>query len=129
MTKPLQHPTRSEWAILRAVWEREPCAAPDVQEALSQETGWAYSTVRTLMDRMVVKGLLRGEKVRHMTLYRSAVSRQQAQRSELLRTLKQVFEGALTPMVQCLLETEELSAADLDALETLVKQRRESQRK
>ena len=70
----------SEWAILQAVWEHEPCAAPTVQEALQEEKGWAYTTVKTLMDRMVKKGLLQTERIRNLYLYRAAITRAQAQR-------------------------------------------------
>src|SRR5690349_20849830 len=72
--------TPAEWIIIKTVWEHEPCAAPAVQEFLEAETQWTYSTVRTLMDRMVAKGLLSAEKIRNLTLYRSVVTRQQAQR-------------------------------------------------
>src|SRR5262249_35820640 len=121
--------TEAEWAIIKAVWEKEPCAAPDVQERLHKKTGWTYSTVRTLMDRMVGKGLLSAEKVGNFTRYRSAVTPQQAQRGELLYALKHAFNGALTPMVQCLLETKDLSADELAELEALIKARKRSAKK
>lgn len=113
-----------EWAIIQAVWEREPCAAPDVQEALVQTKGWTYSTVRTMMDRMAAKGLLKTEKVRHLTIYRSNVTRPQAQREEVRQTLERVFQGALTPMVQCLLDTRDISSTELDELERFIQQKR-----
>ena len=116
--------TEAEWSIIKAVWENEPCAAPTIQEKLHKRTAWTYSTVRTLMDRMVAKGLLTAEKTRNLTLYRSAVTREQAQRSELLYALKNAFNGALTPMMQCLLETGELSAKELAGLEALIKERK-----
>src|SRR5881296_819686 len=116
--------TESEWAIIKAVWDHEPCAAPAIQEKLHKQTTWTYSTVRTLMDRMVAKGLLTAEKIRNLTLYRSAVTRQQAQRGELLYALKHAFNGALTPMVQCLLETSDLSAHELAELETMIKEKK-----
>jgi BlaI family penicillinase repressor len=56
--------TDAEWMIIKQVWKHEPVPAPTVQEALMNERGWSYSTVRTLMDRMVVKGLLKSEKLR-----------------------------------------------------------------
>jgi BlaI family transcriptional regulator, penicillinase repressor len=124
MSTPQVELTQAEWAIIKAVWNREPCAAPDVQEALHGDTRWTYSTVRTLMDRMVAKGLLTAEKVRNLTLYRSAVTREQARRGELLYTLKHAFDGALTPMVQCLLDTRPLKAEDLAQLEALIRARR-----
>ena len=119
----------TEWTIIKAVWEREPCTAPDIQLALVKQTRWTYSTVRTLMDRMVVKGLLAAERLRHPTLYRSAVTREQAQRGELLYALKHAFNGALTPMVQCLLESSRLSSQDLDDLESLIKAKKKGARK
>jgi BlaI family transcriptional regulator, penicillinase repressor len=121
--------TEAEWAIIKAVWEREPCTAPEVRQKLERQTGWAYSTVRTLMDRMVVKDLLTAEKVGHLTTYRSAVTRDQAQRGELFYTLKHAFNGALTPMVQCLLDAGNLSANDLGELEALIKARKRAARK
>lgn len=114
----------SEWAILRVVWEREPCAAPTVQEALLASKGWAYTTVKTLMDRMVRKGLLKTERVRSLYLYRSAVTRAQAQRNELLRTAQRAFAGALTPMMQFLIESDKLSEQDYEYLEHLLKNRK-----
>jgi len=120
--------TEGEWAIMRAVWALEPCAAPTVQEALQKTRGWTYSTVRTLMDRMSVKGLLRTEKVRHLTLYRSNVTNQAAQRGEVLSALDQAFEGALTPMVMCLLDTTDLKESELADLERLVREKRKKAR-
>src|SRR6266581_3892434 len=129
MPKPEIALTEAEWTIIKAVWEKVPCAAPDIQERLEKKTGWTYSTVRTLMDRMVAKGLLRAEKVRNLTLYRSVVTRAQAQRGELLYALKHAFNGALTPMVQCLLDTGNLSADELAQLESLIKARKRSAQK
>ncbi|PWU12986.1 MAG: hypothetical protein C5B50_20295 [Verrucomicrobia bacterium] len=129
MAKPRIELTGAEWTIIKAVWEKEPCTAPEVQKALEKQTGWTYSTVRTLMDRMVSKGLLTADKSSHQTVYHSDVTRRQAQRSELLYALKHAFNGALTPMVQCLLETGNLSSEELNELESLIKNRRKGARK
>jgi predicted transcriptional regulator len=57
------------------------------------------------------------------------VTREQAQRGELFYALKHAFNGALTPMVQCLLDTHDLSAGDLETLESIIKARKKSARK
>jgi len=113
--------TDAEWAIIKQVWQSEPVPAPTVQEALAKERGWSYSTVRTLMDRMVVKGLLTSEKLRNLTLFRSAVRQTDAQKSEVLATLKNAFSGAFAPFMQCLLESQDLTEPELRALEKLIK--------
>ena len=121
--------TESEWIIIKSVWEKEPCTAPSIQKRLHARTRWTYSTVRTFMDRMAAKGLLTAKKVGKVTFFRSTITREQAQRRELLYALKHAFNGALTPMVQCLLNTGELSPADLDDLEQLIKAKKKGTRK
>ena len=129
MSKAPSELTEAEWAIIKAVWENEPCTAPAIQEKLFKTTQWTYSTARTMMDRMVAKGLLTAEKQGKMTSYRSAVTREQAQRGELLYTLKHAFNGALTPMVQCLIETGQLNANELAELEALIKSKKNAAKK
>jgi BlaI family transcriptional regulator, penicillinase repressor len=116
--------TQAEWDIIQVVWEREPCAAPTVQEELAARKRWTYSTVKTLMDRMVAKGLLTTERIRNLILYRAAISRQDAQRGELMRTVKRAFGGAFTPMMQFMVENDALSRKELDELEHLIRRKR-----
>lgn len=116
--------TEAEWEIIQVVWEHQPCAAPTVQEELADRKGWTYSTVKTLMDRMVAKGLLTTERIRNLILYRSAISQREAQRGELLRTAKRAFGGAFTPMMQFMLDSDALSHEELDELEALIRKRR-----
>lgn len=126
MPKPNVELTESEWSIIKAVWDLEPCTAPAIQEQLQKATGWTYSTVRTLMDRMVAKGVLKAKKEGKLTIYQSAVTRIQAQHGELFYALKHAFNGALTPMVQCLLESNDVSSEELAKLEELIKARKKS---
>lgn len=116
--------TPTEWTVIKAIWELEPCTAPQVLAAVQATTDWSYSTVRTIMDRMAVKGLLMSRKEGKLTKFRSSVSRTEAQRSEILYALKHVFDGALTPMVQCLLESGKITAREVSELEQLLKTRK-----
>jgi BlaI family transcriptional regulator, penicillinase repressor len=129
MSRPTVELTEAEWSIIKAVWDSEPCTAPAIREKLLQPTGWTYSTVRTLMDRMVAKGVLRAKKEGKLTIYHSVVTRAQAQRGELFYALKHAFNGALTPMVQCLLESQPLDADELKELESLIKAKKKSVKK
>ncbi len=81
------------------------------------------------MDRMAAKGLLAAKRERNVTLYSSVITRAQAQRGELLYALKNAFNGALTPMVQCLIETRDLNADELAQLESMIKAKKKSAKK
>ena len=114
----------SEWAILRVVWKLEPCTAPTVQEELQGNKGWAYTTVKTMMDRMVKKGLLKTQRIRNLYLYSSAVTQSQARRGEIMRTVARAFDGTLTPMMQFLIDSNELSEQEYKQLENMIKNRK-----
>jgi BlaI family penicillinase repressor len=111
--------TEAEWEIMKVVWEKEPCAAGTVQESLAQSRDRAYSTVKTTMDRMVEKGFLEIERIRNLQLFRSCISEVDARRGEFRKMLKRAFDGALTPMMQFLIEHEGLSKEEASQLRKL----------
>jgi predicted transcriptional regulator len=113
---------------MRVVWEHEPCAAGTVQEELEETKGWAYSTVKTTMDRMVKKGLLDRKLIRNLQLFTSRISETDAKRGEFRKMLKRAFEGALTPMMEFLLENEPISEEGLKKLRALVNERTRGRR-
>jgi BlaI family penicillinase repressor len=112
--------TEAEWEIMKVVWEEEPCAAGTVQEKLAQSRDRAYSTVKTTMDRMVEKGFLKIRKVRNLQLFKSCIDEIEAKRGEFHKMLKRAFDGALTPMMQFLVEHEGLSKKEASELRNLV---------
>lgn len=118
--KPLVELTEGEWEIMKVVWEKQPCTAGTVQEMLVKSRDWAYSTVKTTMDRMSEKGLLTIEKIRNLQLFRSCISEVDAKRGEFRKMLKRAFDGALTPMMQFLIEHEGLSKKEASQLRKLV---------
>ncbi len=112
--------TQAEWEIMKVVWEKQPCAAGTVQETLAKSRDRAYSTVKTTMDRMAEKGFLQIERIRNLQLFRSCISEVDAKRGEFRKMLKRAFDGALTPMMQFLIEHEGLSKKQASQLRKLV---------
>jgi BlaI family penicillinase repressor len=118
--KPAVELTQAEWEIMKVVWEKEPCAAGTVQETMAKKRDRAYSTVKTTMDRMAEKGFLEIEKIRNLQLFRSCISDVDAKRGEFRKMLKRAFDGALTPMMQFLIEHEGLTKKQASQLRKLV---------
>lgn len=127
--------TEVEWEIMRVVWDKEPCAAGTVQEELARRkaphngSGKAYSTIKTTMDRMAEKGFLKIEKVRNLQLFKSCISEVDAKHREFRKMLKRAFNGALTPMMQFLIEHEGISKNEASQLRELVKKAEEKEKK
>ena len=67
--------TKAEFDILRILWKSGRLNVREVHDQLIENYNWAYSTTKTMMDRMVKKGLLRREEFHGVYLYKPLLSR------------------------------------------------------
>lgn len=66
---------KTELSILKQLWRAGRQSAREVHDALSSETGWSYSTTRTLISRMEEKGMLVRAEAHGVAVYSPAQSR------------------------------------------------------
>ncbi len=114
----------AEWVVMKALWSDGDMALGDVYERL-EGSGWAYSTVKTLVRRLVEKGWIAYREVGNSFLYRAAVPRERAVRRAVREFSRRVLDGVLSPFVAYYAEEGELSEEDLARLEDLVRRQRE----
>ena len=62
--------TTAEWKVMKIVWRLKSCAARDVYQEAGLAHGWAPTTVKTLLRRLVDKGHLSATPVGSSYLYR-----------------------------------------------------------
>ncbi|MDM7925607.1 MAG: BlaI/MecI/CopY family transcriptional regulator [bacterium] len=67
--------SKAEYDILRVLWKDGKRNVREVHESLQPVYHWAYTTTKTMMDRMVAKGLLTREEFHGVFLYTPVVSR------------------------------------------------------
>lgn len=109
----------TEWDLLEALWELKRATAREVADALREKRGWAYSTVKTLLDRMVEKGTVSRRKVGSVWEYSAAVRAREARRTAWQRFVDMAFGGALDPALRFVATESDLSpeqAAELKKL-------------
>lgn len=116
--------SEGEWRLMHAVWAasegRAGATAREVRAALDPAVAWAYTTVKTMLDRLVGKGALERRRRGLAWEYRARVGREAAQRRELEAFTAGVFEGRAEPLVHFLLKPERLGPADRKALQRLL---------
>jgi predicted transcriptional regulator len=121
--------TDAEWSVMNALWEIAPATARGVLEAVRSRTGWAYTTVRTLLERLVEKGAVRARREGNADVYTPALPRAGARKAALRALLDRAFGGAPSSMAQFLLGSERLSAADRRALVRLLEDQDREERR
>jgi BlaI family transcriptional regulator, penicillinase repressor len=89
--------TRTELAILKRLWPVDRLSAREVHDAVTGETGWSYSTTRTVLTRMEEKGLVTRADAHGMAVYSAALTRVQVLGAMAKELTRQVFDikGAL----------------------------------
>jgi BlaI family transcriptional regulator, penicillinase repressor len=113
----------TEWDVLDALWARERGTAREIAETLANKRGWAVSTVKTLLDRMVQKGLVNARQVGNVWEYTPAVPREDARRSAWAEFVRKAFGGATAPALQFLATEAKVSKKELAELRALLDKR------
>jgi predicted transcriptional regulator len=111
----------AEHAVMEALWRRAPLTATEASDALAPERGWSLQTVKTLLSRLVTKGVVATEADGRRFLYRPLVEREDYVAHESQRLVDRLFGGRVTPLVAHLAETQQFSDADIAEIEALLK--------
>ena len=119
---PITKLSDGEWSVMQALWQGAPATARDVQDRLAADTGWAYTTVRTLLERLVEKGVVQASKEANTSWYEPRLTREQAQRTAVRSLVEKAFDGTVGSLLQHLIVEERLSKRDRDKLAALLEQ-------
>lgn len=98
-----------EWDLLEALWASRRGTAREVAEALAEKRGWAVSTVKTMLDRMVEKGMVSARQVGNVWEYTPAVHQVDARRGAWREFLAKAFGGSAGPALNFLAHDAKLS--------------------
>ena len=112
----------AEYAVMEVLWEEAPLTAAEVAERVPEERGWSLATVKTMLSRLLAKGVLTHEEEGRRYLYRPAVAREDYVAEESTRLLDRMFAGRVTPLVAQLAARDRLSAKDIEEIEALLKE-------
>jgi BlaI family penicillinase repressor len=112
----------AEWTVMNAVWERSPASVRDVLERIGGETGWAYTTVKTILERLVEKGALSASKRANASLFEPRVTQRQARRSAVRSLVEKAFDGTFGSLLTHLVAEEKLSARDRHKLAEMLEE-------
>jgi BlaI family penicillinase repressor len=110
----------TEWDLLEALWDKERATAREVAEALTKKRGWAVSTTKTLLDRMVIKGLVSARQVGNVWEYTPALRRIDARRSAWADFVEKAFGGVSAPALHFLAKEAKFSKKELAELRALL---------
>jgi len=102
--------TQAEWQIMNTLWEKHPATAREIMTRLPKGVKWAYTTLKTMLSRLVEKEAVSERKQANTSYYEPLISKRKAQLSAFRLLLDQSFDGAMGPLVHFMLQEQKLNA-------------------
>ena len=120
MAKSDDKPSAAEWLLLKALWRLGKVTVRQVHEAVAPETGWAYTTVKTMLERMERKGLLRVARVGPVKQFWARRRAGEVFPRAIDSFVREVLGGSLAPLVSYLARARDLSREDIRELRRIL---------
>ena len=114
----MQKLTKAQEEIMHLVWELGECTVGDLRAAIEQRDGKkpAHSTISTLMLALKERAFVNHKQYGRTFVYMPAITREAYGRQSLGQLIKNFFGGSPSLAVSQLVEHENLSLEELNAL-------------
>ena len=122
---PLPDLTKAEFDILRIIWKNGKLSVREVHDQVTATHDWAYSTTKTIMDRMVRKQLLKRENFHGVFIYRPLISRPKGFTRLVQFFADQVLELDYREVVALFSKSKALDPEEIEELEKLLAEKTE----
>jgi predicted transcriptional regulator len=111
----------SERQVLKVLWDLGSGTVRELQEVLAgRGRRWAYTTVATLLQRLIAKQYAVGDPTTVPHVYRAAVSREELLERRLQDAADELCDGRAAPLVLALVQGGRLSPEELARLRRLL---------
>ena len=111
----------SELEVMKILWRAEDALpVTEIREQLQKTKGWEPATIKTLISRLVSKGVVRQEK-RKVFFYSPAVSEKEYSTWATDDLIERIYNGSARQLVAALVQSDGLTQTDLDELRQMFK--------
>ena len=111
--------SESELEVMKLLWQAgDALSVTEIRESLQRTKGWEATTVKTLVSRLVNKGVLRQEK-RNVYYYSPLISEREYNAWATDDLIRRLYNGSARDLVAALVHSEGLTQSDLDELRAM----------
>ena len=108
--------TDSELEVMKLLWRAEDALpVTEIREKLQKSKGWEPATIKTLVGRLVNKGVVRQEK-RNVFYYSPLITEKEYSTWATEDLISRVYNGSARNLISALVNSDGLTQEDLDEL-------------
>jgi BlaI family transcriptional regulator, penicillinase repressor len=108
--------SQNEWKIMNALWKKSPATAREIMELIPGDAAWAYTTVKTMLSRLVAKEAVSEHKRSNVSFFEPLIARDNAQKNVFIDLFDKVLDGTIEPLMCYLIEEKKLSKKEQQKL-------------
>ena len=112
--------TAAESLIMEAIWDAGALNADAIVARVTAEQDWASGTVKSLIARLLKKGMIVAARDDGQHRYRPLIQRDSYVRAESQNLVDRLFDGRVAPLVAHFAENSALSRDDIRHLKALI---------
>lgn len=117
--------SESELEVLKVLWDCGPSTVRALNEELTNRgRRWAYTTVATLLQRLVSKGVIDSVTASVPHVYRATVLREALLERRLREAADEFCDGEAAPLVLALVQGNRFTAEELSRFQKLLDEAR-----
>ncbi|MDF0478922.1 CopY/TcrY family copper transport repressor [Vagococcus sp. PNs007] len=105
--------SEAEWEVMRVVWAQTRTTSPEIISHLSETKEWKPATIKTLLGRLVKKGMLKTETQGNKFIYEALVTEEQTIRSATAELFSRICAKKVGKTIAEMIEEAELTRDDL----------------
>ena len=119
-TNELPELSKPEYDVLRVLWKKGQQSVREVHEIMEKRRGWALTTTRTVMDRMVNKKLIDKRNFHGVFVYSPLITRPVGLAKMVQYFAESVLETDTNTVVSMFSNTTDMTPEEVDKLRNLL---------
>lgn len=116
----------AEWEIMRVVWTAQQTTSKEIGDVLNEKMNWKPATTKTLIGRLVKKGLLNTESEGRRYVYSPAVSEKDSIHDAAGDVLQHICKTKIGETLAGMMEESTLSQSDIERLEAVLHEKKQT---
>lgn len=126
---PRQDVSDAELLALKALWAHGAAGPSLLRERLAADgVAWAYTTVQTLLHRLLEKGCVSRRREGVAQVYEAAISQDDLVVRQMQELAARVAEGSASSLIQCFVRGKGLSKREIARLRALLEEAERAKR-
>ena len=115
--------SEAEWVIMKILWKGNPengFTLGDIVKELGSDNKWSYTTIRTLIVRLINKDVIKADTNTGVYRYFANISKEQCIKDELNSFIYRIFDDSPSKFIATLINDVELDDDEKDEIYKLL---------